>query len=754
MSFRSLARPVVRWALLLALIAPAPLLASERTAAPTVRGVVTDTTGRPISNVTVSISSLRRVTTTGPEGRFVFDGLPPGRHHLDAMLLGYSRTDVEVDLPAAGPDVNVTIVMRQTPLRLTSVVVTATPGGADALGITQSTVDLAGKELARTLTSSVARTLEGEAGMATRYNGPAATMPVIRGLTGDRIVVLQDGERSADLASSAPDHGLTIDPLSADRIEVIRGPASLLYGTSALGGVVNVISNDIPTSVPTHISGSIGATGESVAPGGGVSGTMDIPIAGRVTAALAAGFRNAKDVRMGNGLELFNSDSKNAHASAGLSVVGSRGSAGLSFKTYDLDYGIPAAPDEAEAGVRIDGKRDQVSVRGDLSGSGGMLQQLAFNGSAQRYRQGEVEPSGEIGTRFNLETQTVGLTAKTKVGRVDGAIGAMGLFRQYRAVGEEALTPPANTRNIGLFVYQDVALASADDHHGPRLQLGARYDLFGIDSKAGDAKFGAPRSRDFNSGSGSIGLTFPLTSAMSLGVSAARAFRAPAVEELFSNGVHAATGTFDVGDADLASETTTGVDAVFRVQNAHVNLQLSAYVSRIGNFIAPGISGDTLVDGEEGPERMPLNRFMQRDAAMRGLEASIEGTPAKHVVVGAMADLVRGSFDGGGVVPFIPAARVGAHGRWDNGRLSVGAELRRGFAQDRVSGGEVDVPTEAFTLGAVSAGWTIIRGGLLHTITLRADNVFDTPYRDATSWIKRYAFNPGRNVAVVYRVLF
>ncbi len=153
--------------------------------APAIRGVVRDSSGTSLPNVTLTIASLRRVATSGPDGAFVFRGLPVGRYHIDAVLIGFARAEATVDVPATGDDVALTIVMHATPLRLSNVVVTATPEGGDALGITQSTVDLGGKELARSLSSSLAQTLESEPGMGSRYNGPAANMPIIRGLTGE-----------------------------------------------------------------------------------------------------------------------------------------------------------------------------------------------------------------------------------------------------------------------------------------------------------------------------------------------------------------------------------------------------------------------------------------------------------------------------------------------------------------------------------------------------------------------------------------
>jgi iron complex outermembrane receptor protein len=237
------------------------------------------------------------------------------------------------------------------------------------------------------------------------------------------------------------------------------------------------------------------------------------------------------------------------------------------------------------------------------------------------------------------------------------------------------------------------------------------------------------------------------------------------VEELYADGEHHALGTYDVGDATLEKETNRGAEAVLRAQTSRVNAQLSAFYNRIDDFIHTEFDGTVTVPGEEEGEEevLPLARYVQADATLRGVEASAEAALSSRFVVGAMADYVRGTFaDDGGDLPFIPAGRIGGSFRFDDGRFSAGAEVRRAFDQTHVSQPDcagiedacVDVPTEAYTLANVSAGFRLIRGQLVHSVTLRVDNLLDETYFDAASRIKSFAPNPGRNLALVYRVLF
>jgi iron complex outermembrane receptor protein len=724
---------------------------------PALTGRVTDSTGRPLPNANVFLAPLNRTITTDGSGAFSFGSLPPGAYHLTAFLIGFAPTHSDVTVPATGDPIKVSIALRQSMVQLSVVQVTATPIATDPRNVAQSTVEISGQALARNMGNTVAQTLSREPGISQRYAGPAANTPVIRGLSGERVLVLQDGQRAADLSSTSSDHSLSVDPLVSQRIEVVRGPASLLYGNNALGGVVNVISNDIPTSIPGHIDGYLAGQAESATPGGAGSGGLTIPVGSSLAIVGRGGFRHVDDLRQGRNLRLDNTYFHNENGLLGLGYVGQSGSAGIAGRGYWFDYGLPTPAGDPEAGVHIKGHRRDAFASSDLNFGNSALRSLRLNGSAQWYVHDEIEASGEIGTTFNLKTQTVDATARTAVGAVTGAVGASGLFKQYQPTGEEALTPPANSNSGGAFIYQEIPIGGSSDPdvRVPRLQLGARYDVYRIETKPDDPKFGSPRSLDFNNFSGSIGLSVPLTPAVTVGVSAARAFRAPTVEELFSNAFHAALGSFDVGNANLKSETNQGVDGIVRVAGARASGQFGAFYNRVNNFIFGDIVKDTLFEDE----LVPLNRYTQGDATLKGLEGRFEVEVAPRIVVGALGDVVRGELKGGEPLPFMPAARAGALGRWDNGHLSIDAQAVHAFKQDRVPTAATEddpsgIATPAYDLVDLSVGYTFSNGGLAHNITLRADNLLDKRYREATSRIKNFAFNPGRNVSLVYRVLF
>lgn len=727
--------------------------AAPAEAGPNVIGLVRDTAGHPLPGVQIIVERLNRTATTDANGRFVLRSLRAGTYHLDAHLIGYAPAHGVVVVPDSGTDVRVILTMRLSPLRLGALHVTASPNAASPVNNTQAATELSGQALLRDLTSNVAQTLATHPGMATRYAGPAASTPVIRGLSGERVLVVEDGQRAGDLSSTSADHALSIDPLAASRIEVVRGPASLLYGNNALGGVVNVVSNNIPTSVPTTRDGYIALQGESVNPGGAFSGSLTTGMGSRVALTLRGGGRNIGDVRVGGAGTLANSDAQNLYGTAGIGYIADRLSGGVAVQLYDFNYGIPAAADDAEAGVRIDGHRASIEGRAELSVASRGFTDVRIDGTAQSYTHDEIEPDGAVGTTFKLTTETVGATARTTFGYITGSVGVSALFRQYEALGEEALTPGANSNSGGVYLYQEWPLGvdskEGDERHdgSARLQFGARYDIYAIDTKDSE-RFGAGESRTFHNFSGSVGVSVPFHAA-TLGLSVARAFRAPTVEELYANAFHAATASFERGNRELTSETNMGIDAVLRVQSGHLQGQFSGYYNRVNDYIFTTAVRDTI---DEFGAELPLNVYSQADANLRGLEAEVEMEVARHVVVGVLGDLIRGTFSNGDPLPFMPAARVGATARYDNGRYSIGLEGRHVFAQDDVPVNELE--TGDYDLINLSAGMNMIVGGRVHTVSVRVDNVLDELYREATSRIKHFAPNPGRNVALVYRVLF
>jgi iron complex outermembrane receptor protein len=741
--------------LLLAAAAPGPALSgapSDRVVAAveadapqpagTLAGVVRSASGRPLAGAVVTLPGPGRTAVTAGDGRFELR-VAPGRHRLHVVSIGHAPQTLDAEV-ASGEVVRVEVVLAETPLALPGVHVTATPTGRDAHAVAQPTATLAGRALERALAGTIAQTLDGQPGIAVRWNGPAAAVPVLRGLTGERILILQDGRRSADLAGSADDHAVTIDAHAARRVEVVRGPASLLHGPNALGGVVNVISGDIPDHVPAGARGTAAVQAESAYPGASAGVAWTLPLGARWAAGVRGGGRVTDDVRIGAdpvlGRRLDNTQNRTWQGALGLGYVGERVTGGFAAQLHDLRYGLPAPPGD-EVPVELAGRKLALDARLSVRLGSDRFPGLRAGATLTDYAHDELE-HGQVAQAFALRTQTFDvLLRQAQVGPfVEGAWGAAALFRQYASVGADQLTAPADAHSFGIFAYEEIDLG-----RGAALQLGVRLDRYRIVSKD-DPRFGPGTDRAFAAPSGSLGVAVPVADAVTAALSVARSFRAPSVEELFSDAFHIGTASWEIGNPMLRPEYATSVDVALRAHGTRVSAELSVWANRIDHYITFAARGDTLLEGV----RVPVLAYVQDAARFVGLEGQAEWLARPHLVLGMRGDALRAGRRDGTPLPFMPPARLSGSVRWDDGTRLLGVSLRHAFAQRRT--GLADEPaTDAATLLGAEAGLRFEAAGRALSVTLRADNLADRLYRDATSRIKAFAPNPGRNVSLLLR---
>ncbi|HSJ05216.1 MAG TPA: TonB-dependent receptor plug domain-containing protein, partial [Longimicrobiales bacterium] len=408
-----------------------------------IAGMVVDSAGRPVAHAqVVALPGMRQATSDG-RGRFELRHLAAGVYRVEASLIGYAPAVREVSV-VSGAVTGIDMRLVPTPLTLPGVEVTASGTGRSPAAVTQATTQLSGKALERELGGTVAQTLRYQPGIAVRSMGPAAAMPVIRGLTGDRVLVLQDGQRTADLAGSADDHGMTIDPLTAQRVEVVRGPATLLYGNNALGGVVNVISGDVSGDMPLRRQITVAAQTETAHPGGAMSVRALAPAGGTWSVMARAGGRWAGDMRIGDdpvlGRRLRNTASRSWNGAIALSRSAPGWSGSVAVRAYDFAYGLPFPPGADPIDLR--GSRLEVAGRAELDLGLGAFPSARVDVTAQDY--GHDELSGMVvDQRFELVTHTVNvLVRQAPLGPLrDGAWGASVLLRRYSPTGPAALTP-------------------------------------------------------------------------------------------------------------------------------------------------------------------------------------------------------------------------------------------------------------------------------------------------------------------------
>lgn len=707
-----------------------------------ISGVVRDVAGQPLEQAQVQVLPGGRQALTDGTGRFRLR-VPAGEYRLHVSLIGYAPAQRVVRAGAGGePDLEVRL--SPSPLTLGGIVVTASPTARTPSAVAQSTTQLSGRALERELGGTIAQTLKYQPGVSVRSNGPAAALPVLRGLTGDRVLMLQDGQRTSDLAGSADDHAVTIDPLSAQRVEVVRGPATLLYGNNALGGVVNVISGDISGGVPLRPQLAVAAQTETAYPGGAVSVRGTVPVGEDWSVMARLGARTTGDMRTGRdpvlGDRLSNTDARALNGALAVSRSGAAWTASAAVRAYDFAYGLPMPQGADDVDLR--GSRLELATRAEFGLPGELLPAATLDGTWQSYGHDELDDVGVVQQRFELETATLGLRVRqARLGPFsEGAWGVSVLQKSYAATGPAALTPAADSRALGVFGFEEVGIGRA------ALQVGARADRYSVSSHRSE-KFGDAVDRVFSALSGSVGLNVPLATGLGITVTGSRSFRAPTVEELFSGAAHAGTGSVEYGQPSLRAERGRAAEVLVRLGTARLNGQAAAFINRIDDYIQLEYQRDTVIAGTT----MPVFRFTQSPATLRGLEGSLEIALTPALLLAGRADWLHAEQSDGTPLSFMPPARVGLTLRWDNGRFALGGDAHHERAQQRTGPAE-ETATDAHTILRVDAATRLRVLGRVHAFSLRVDNLTDVLHREATSRIKDFAPAAGRNLSLTWRV--
>lgn len=740
---------------------PLELLIQDATTAGAVEGAVVRVPGRPPAR---SDGAGRVVISTPPSGT-----------PITVTRLGYRDWS---GVPEPSQEGGFVVLLESVALDLDGVEVrTRALGMGTAL---QPTTVVDAERLAQRMAPSIAAAIAFEPGVTARTNGPMASQPVIRGLGGDRVLVLEDGLRTGDIATTAPDHAVTIEPASARRIEVIRGPGGLLYGSNTLGGVVNVVREDIPLSRPVGVEWSMSTYGETVnrgVSGGGRVAASTGPLVWQVDASA----RTAGDTRTPGGIPLPFTDLDGFDVGAGAGWVGDAGHLGGAIREYRTFYGVPSSfdgitlPGAHDGGVYIDAHRTSARVDGEWRPGGGVVEAVALGGNMVRFLQEEFEQGGFIGTRFGQLSRSGEVVVRLAGGRHRGAVGMAGQWRDLRAEGSFTGTRPAVHQAVSLFAVDEIRLGTVTVLGGLR---GDRIRTMPLDSTE-TLLLRDIRSREFTAITGALGARVPLGAGWSATVQVARAFRPPSIEELYSAGPHLANYAYEVGMPSLDPEAGVGVDGQLRWEGSRGRVELAGYVMDVRDFIsfAPQIdsaTGDLLRDPRL--RRYVVYRPGQGDARLAGLEVRATLLPFPGWVVEMAGDLPRGNTADGTPLPGMPGSVLRGEVRRLAGHLSVAATAEGRFAHNRVppappgalgscrvevvQGEATSLPAEfcptpgSLLLGA-SMAWRVATGGSFRwpvTLTVTADNLLDSPWRDALWRAKQVAPQPGRNIRLSVQV--
>ena len=707
-----------------------------------VSGIVVDAVDQqPLNAARVRLTALHREEMTHEDGRFSLRGVPTGTYTLTVHRIGYAAASRTVVL-STGEDLMIRIEMRPAAVQLEQIVVTGTVTARSVEEVIQPTNVVSQQELDRQLSATVGATLLSEPGVSVTSQGPATARPVVRGLGGDRIIMLEDGVRSGDLSSSTSDHAVAIDPLTATQLEVVRGPATLLYGSNALGGVVNVIRQEIPTSLVDRTHGVLTLQGQTVNDGLTAGGLLNARV--RDAAVRVEGsIRDAGDLRTPVG-RLENSGLRTYSAAGGLGWVEQWGHVGAAGRFFESRYGIPPdAEGGHEEGVEIWMQRWVARTEAERHWADGLLSSANLDASFTRYHHKELEADGIIGTEFGLLTaQTDGLVRHRALGPfLEGAAGFRVQWRDYAAAGSQG-NPPTNDYVLSGFLLEEVEAGDL------RVQVGVRYDWHRVvpDPLEPDDDV---RTRSFAAFSGSIGGIYEIVDGVRVGASVARAFRAPDLTELYSEGPHLATFRDERGNPDLEEELGLGVDAFVRLTRERVQAEASVFRNQIDDYI---FARNT---GEPSPRNPAIDiyQFVGGDALLTGAEGHVTWNLMRFLVAEGTLSYVRGELrTTGEPLPQIPPLNGRLALRVETPRWFGGLGMRAAAEQDRVA--ELEEPTAGFRVFDATLGAQVTALGQFHTITARVDNLFDEEYREHLSSLKAIMPEPGRSVSLLYRLTF
>lgn len=654
-------------------------------------------------------------------------------------------------------------------------------------------------EVLRRLNGTIGETLRSQPGISSTFFGAGASRPVIRGLGGDRIRVLDNGIGSIDASATSPDHAVAVEPALAERIEILRGSAMLMYGSSAAGGVVNVIDNRIPSAVPedgfegavrygfTSVDNGHEATAAFNALIGDFDNTKillhgdyfyrdteDYDIPGFAESARLRALEEEEEHDEDEDHEeeeeafgtLENSFVETQGGSGGLSFLFDNGFIGFNIRQLDSLYGVPGGHghghedeegedhdedeehDEDEHGeeeelVSIDLKQTRYDLTGEFSGDLGWFSKAKFRFGYSDYKHTELE-GDEVGTVFSNEGWEGRLDLVEKGGdNWKGSTGIQIRSRDFSAIGAEAFVPPADSSQVGLYTVKEYTTGDW------RFDFGARYEHTSYDVQEQNVE------RSFDGFSASVGAGYDVSEAAFAGVSVFRTERAPSTEELFSNGPHLATNAFEVGNPDLGLETATGIEATFTYATGPFSFVGNAYFTTYDDFIYEVATG-----GEE--DELPVFEFRANDAQIYGFEARAEyhvgtynwdGVGPVDVHIDGQFDLIEADLDRGGndELPRLPASSylIGIEATSD--LFDVRTEVEGYGSVSDVS--EAELPTDSFAFWNAFITVRPFDDKNL-SFELRANNLTDSTGRQHTSFLKDVAPLPGRNIRASFRAAF
>lgn len=740
-------------------------------------GVVTNQQGQPLKNARIHLYGRQQYVYADEQGKFSIQAPANAELHISAAGYGDSfvtvgdESQLDISLTAGG---------------IERIVVAASGIHKYNLEMATPVSVLATEELSRRTEPTLGETLKYEPGVHANYYGPVASSPIIRGLDGPRVRVMNNGLSTGDVSRISPDHAITADALTAQQIEVLRGPATLLYGSGAIGGVVNVVDNRIPRQLRANSETKLETRYVDVSDEKtvalnheGSSNNIAWHVDGfnRDTADYEVPRFTNDEGESTNTLE--NSWTQSKALNAGVSLIGDAGLFGISIGRLESDYGIPGLHEEhgeehggedteldehaEEEGVFAKLKQNRLSMAGELYTPFAGVKTLAFTAAYTDYQHQEIE-DGAPSTTFKNKALESRITLEHEA--IAGWHGIVGYHLQhadYQAFGEEAFTPDSDSLSHALFALEEKQFGNLT------VQLGGRIER--TKHSAGAVELGheagmvSDLSDTFAALSASAGLVWEFTPGFSWALAVSHSERAPSAAELYSNGAHIATSSYELGlayelrdgeievsERNVKKETANNVDVTFRSFQGDLTFTYNFFYNKVGDYLYLSNTGLTMEDLEAGDGSFPLYQYQQQDATLYGMEFEARYKLNNAQSLNVFFDAVRAKLDGGDYLPRIPPYKTGVGYQYNGLSWSADIGVTHYARQDKVAVNEST--TKGYTLVDANINYDFNLAKVDMTAFLRATNLTNELAFVHSSLIKEDAPLPGRALTIGIRAMF
>ncbi|MDE3258042.1 MAG: TonB-dependent receptor [Gemmatimonadota bacterium] len=732
---------MIRTALALLSLAFLPGISSANQAV-LIEGYVFDgETGLPIANVNVQPADHIAAASTDEQGRFVLH-LSPGDYRLSLTHVGYRETRHELDISSARHPI-VYLELARLDLKLDPIDVVAERAETRFEELHEATRVLSGDELRKKYSITLAETMKNELGVAIQSMGPAPARPVIRGLSGDRVQINVDGIQSQDLSATSADHAVTIETFNAERLEIIRGPRTLLHTATAGGGVINVVKHKIPETHPERFFGSVGAYGETANRGYFSSAALTAPL-GPLALHAETTYRDTRDIQTPVG-RLANTPINTRTYALGISYAGDRGYVGASFDEFDTQYGIPGGFIGAHPnGADLDIVRRVFDGKAVYRFDGGTTNRFEAGFTKAYYYHVEYESSGRIGSEFLFHDYSGDLKLHLNTAnREQNTVLTAGFEHRNLKLGAFVFTPPTRKQNINFGLYHETTWRNIE------LQAAGRYAYATFDPRLqAISSTSLDVDRTFHTWSAAFSPLVPLTDRLTAGFSLSRSQRAPTIEELYNEGPHLAAYTFEKGNVELNAERSFGAEAFIHYLQPGFDLVFTGFWNEFDNYIAPRNTGEIYY-----AQLLPIYAAEGIDARMMGVESHLKWRPNARLELEVNLSHVRGeNRDDRMPLPEMPPLKFVGSATYRHPWLTGGGTLEWAARQKRVD--TYEDPTAGYTVFGVYVQRDFLTNQARHSFILSLDNLFDTEYRNHLSRIRSVMPETGRSLKLNYKMYF